>query len=103
MYFRNYLPLEKDGSLHLNPLHPRMLCAMFGWSNGSGEEDVESLRQIRRRQRTTDKLQTPTMDNGQIAIRKAHLSFVCFLFLGVGVLIVPLENYSHIWRRHHFR
>ena len=46
----------------LNPLHPRMLCAKFGWNwlSGSGEEDenVKSLwqRQRRRqRRRTTDK------------------------------------------------
>ena len=43
--FRNYLPLEKGRALHLkknlNPLHPRMLCAKFGWNwlSGSGEED----------------------------------------------------------------
>ena len=44
---------------NLNPLHPRMLCAKFGWNwpSGSGEEDenVKSLRQRRRRRRTTDK------------------------------------------------
>ena len=54
---------------NLNPLHPRMLCAKFGWNwpSGSGEEDenVKSLRQQwqqqqRQRQqwrqrRTTDK------------------------------------------------
>ena len=49
---------------NLNPLHPSMLCAKFGWNwpCGSGEEDenVKSLRrqrrQRRRRQRrTTDK------------------------------------------------
>ena len=43
-YFGNYLPLEKDGSLHLNKLespYPRMLCAKFGWfwPSGSGVED----------------------------------------------------------------
>ena len=52
---------------NLNPLHPRMLCAKFGWNwpSGSGEEDenVKSLWQClqqRQRQhqgqpRTTDK------------------------------------------------
>ena len=32
--FRNYVPLEKGGALNLNnlnPLHPGMLCAKFGW------------------------------------------------------------------------
>ena len=31
--FRNYLPLEKEGVLHLkdlNSLHSRMICAKFG-------------------------------------------------------------------------
>ena len=42
--FRIYLPLEKGGALlwtNLNPLHPRMLCARFGWNwlIGFGEED----------------------------------------------------------------
>ena len=42
--FRNYLPLEKAGPfiwINLNSLHPRMLCAKFGWNwlSGSGEED----------------------------------------------------------------
>ena len=61
--FRNYLPLEKAGPFiwkNLNPLHPRMLCAQFGWNwpSGSREEDenVNSLRRRQRRQRrTTDK------------------------------------------------
>ena len=43
----------------LNPHHPRMLCAKFGWNwlSGSREEDenVKSLRQLQRR-RTTYKL-----------------------------------------------
>ena len=33
--FRNYLPLEKDRTFHLNKLeslYPRMLCAKFGWN-----------------------------------------------------------------------
>ena len=60
--FRDYLPLEKGGTLiwtYLNTLYPRMLCAKFGWNwpSGSGEEDenVKSLRQQQRRRRTTDK------------------------------------------------
>ena len=41
--FRNYLPLEKGGALHLNKfesLHPRILCAKFRWNwlSGSGED-----------------------------------------------------------------
>ena len=42
--FHNYLPLEKGGSFiwtNLNPLHPKMLYAKFGWNwpSGSIEED----------------------------------------------------------------
>ena len=42
--FPNYPPLEKGSTLEsppLNPLHPSMLCAKFGWNwpSGSGEED----------------------------------------------------------------
>ena len=42
-FFRNYLRLEKTGPFiwtKSNPLHPKMLCAKFGWYwlSGSGEE-----------------------------------------------------------------
>ena len=42
--FHNNLPLEKGRPFiltNLNPLHPRMLCAKFGWNwpSGSGEDD----------------------------------------------------------------
>ena len=47
MYFRYFViisPWKRAGSFiwtNLNPLHPRMLCAKFGWKwlSGSGEED----------------------------------------------------------------
>ena len=47
MYFHYFLiisPWKKAGPFiwtNLNPLHPRMLCAKFGWNwpSGSGEED----------------------------------------------------------------
>ena len=67
MYFRYFViisPWKRAGpciGTNLNPLHPRMLCAKFGWNwpSGSGEEDenVKSLRQRQRQQRrrTTDK------------------------------------------------
>ena len=61
--FRYYLPLVNGGPFiwtNLNPHHPRMLCAKFGWNwpSGSGEEDenVKSLRQRRQRQRRTTDL-----------------------------------------------
>jgi hypothetical protein len=48
---------------NLNPLHPRMICAKFGynWSSGSGEE-VENVKVYRRTDRQTDR-RTP--DNGR--------------------------------------
>ena len=69
LLFQNYLPLEKDGALNLknlNPLHPRMLCAKTQW--------------FWRRRWNCEKFATmptttmTTKDNGQILIRKAHLS-----------------------------
>ena len=47
-YFRYFViisPWKRAGSFiwtNLNPLHPRMLCAKFGWNwpSGSGEEDI---------------------------------------------------------------
>ena len=62
LLFRNDIPLEKSGDLHLveissmlshlekgedlhlnklNPLHPRMVCSEFGrnWPSGSWEDD----------------------------------------------------------------
>ena len=43
-HFRNYLPLEKGGAIiwrNLNPLHPKMHCAKFGWNWPSGSEEEE--------------------------------------------------------------
>ena len=62
------LPLGKEHLNNLNPFHPWILCAKFGWNwpSGSGEEDenVKSLQTDRR----TDRRRTQV-------IRKAHLSF----------------------------
>ena len=65
MYFRYFVifsPWKRAGFfiwINFNPLHPRMLCAKFGWNwpSGSGEEDdnVKSLRQRQQRRQTTDK------------------------------------------------
>ena len=50
---------------NLNPLHPRMLCTMFGWNWLSGsDEEVKSLKS----------LQTNWQIDRQQVIRKAHLS-----------------------------
>ena len=60
-YFVIISPRKKVGPfiwINLNPLHPRMFCANFGWNRpiGYGEENenVKSLRQ-RRQQWTQDK------------------------------------------------
>ena len=47
----NYLPLERGVTNHLyklNPLHPRMLCAIFGWNwpHGLGEEKFKCRQWI---------------------------------------------------------
>ena len=51
LLFQYYLPFKESKALHLNilnPLHPMMLCARFGWNwpSGSGEEveNVDSLK-----------------------------------------------------------
>ena len=56
---------------NLNPLHPRMLCAKFGWNwpRGSGEED-ENAKNLQ-----TDGRTDRQTDDGQQVIRTAHLSF----------------------------
>ena len=70
MDFRYFLPLEKGVVLYLknmNPLYPRMICAKFDWNwpSGSGSKC----------EKFTTKTSTTTMtDNGQISIRKAHVS-----------------------------
>ena len=52
---------------YLNPLHPRMLCAKFGWNwlSSSGEED-ENVKSLQTDGQT---------DDVQQVIRKVHLSF----------------------------
>ena len=81
MYFHHFViiyPWKRAGSFiwtNLNPLHPRMLCAKFGWNwpSGSGEEDehVKSLQTDRQTDGQTD----GQTDAGRQVIRKAHLSF----------------------------
>ena len=43
-HFVIFFPWKMRG-LHLNSLHPKMLCAKFGWNwpSGSGEEDFQIL------------------------------------------------------------
>ena len=58
--FRNYFPLKRAWPFiwkKFNLLHPRMLCANFGWNlpSGSGEED-KNVKSLQRRQRTMNKL-----------------------------------------------
>ena len=56
---------------NLNPIHPRILCAKFGWNwpCGSGEED-ENVKSLQ-----TDRQMDGQTDDGRQVIRKAHLSF----------------------------
>ena len=56
---------------NLNPLHPGILCAKFGWnwSSGSGEED-ENVKSLQTYGQTNGQT-----DDGWQVIRKAHLSF----------------------------
>ena len=56
----NNLPFEKGVALYfkkLNPLHPRMLCAKFGWNwhSGSWEED-ENVKSLETDYRRSEKL-----------------------------------------------
>ena len=68
--FRNYLPLEKGGALHLNklesPLPKDALCQVW----------LKLAQRFWRRRWKCEKFTTTTTttDNGQILIRKAHLS-----------------------------
>ena len=108
LLFRNYLPLEKGGALHLkknlNPLHPGILCAKFGWNwpSGSGDEDenVKSLQTDGR----TDVLTDGGTDDGQQVIRKAHLSFqqnylsVCG-FSQILSWSIPTDRHAKYYRR----
>ena len=67
MYFHYFVitsPWKRAGPFiwtNLNPLHPRMLCAKFGWNwlSGSGEEDenVRSLRRQRQQRQQQQRLQ----------------------------------------------
>ena len=48
LYFVIISPWKRTGpfvSTNLNPLHPRLLCAKFGWNwlSGSGEEDFFNI------------------------------------------------------------
>ena len=66
--FRNYLPSEKGGNLHLkkklNPFYPRMRCAKVGWNCPSGfEEENENVKSLQQRQRLRQQqLRRLTMD-----------------------------------------
>ena len=90
MYFPYFIlsPLEKGGPFictSLNPLHPRMLCAKFGWNwpRGSGEEveNVKSLRQQQRRQRrrTRDKYWSEKLTSTQVSWKHVHVNVFLFL------------------------
>ena len=74
LLFHFYLPLEKIEPLHLNKLEsqsPKDALCKFGWNwpSGSWEED-ENEKSLQ-----TDGQTDRRTDDGQQAIRKAHLSF----------------------------
>ena len=85
MYFRYFITISPWRRVwpfiwtNMNPLHPGILCAMFGWNwpSGSGEEDenVKSLQTERQTDGQTDGQMDGRTDDGQQVIRKAHLSF----------------------------
>ena len=89
MYFHHFViisPWKRAGSFiwtNLNPHHPRMPRAKFGWNwpSGSGEEDenVKSLQTDRQTDRRTERRKDGRTDgqtdDGRQVIRKAHLSF----------------------------
>ena len=58
---------------NLNPHHPKMLCAKFGWNWPSGSGDGRRWKCEKYTTTTTTTTMTTT-DNRQIVIRKAHLS-----------------------------
>ena len=61
MYFLYFVIVSPWGKTwpfiwsNLNPLHPRILCAKFGWNWPSGSEEEENVKSLQWR-RTTDKL-----------------------------------------------
>ena len=81
IYFRFFLiisPWKREGPFiwtNLNPLHPRMLCAKFGWNWPSGSwEEVKNRKSLQTDGQTDGQTDRQT-DDGRKAIRKAHLSF----------------------------
>ena len=77
-YFPIICPLGRAWSFiltNLNPLHPVILCAKFGWNwpCGSGEED-ENVKSLQTNRQTEERMDGQTEDGRQV-IRKAHLSF----------------------------
>ena len=81
MYFRYFLIISPWKGVwpfiwtNLNPHHPRMLCAKFGWNwpccSWEEDENVKSLQTDGQTDRQTDR----RTDDGQQAIRKSQLSF----------------------------
>ena len=76
MHFRYFIiisPWKRAGPFiftNLNILHPRMLCAKFGWNWPSGsEEEYENVKSLQ-----TDRWKDKQTDDGRQVIRNAHLS-----------------------------
>ena len=79
MYFHYFIiisPWKRAGPINrtnLNSLHPRMLCAMFGW-NWFNHQFWRRRWKCEKFTTTTMGTTTTTTDNRQILIRKAYLS-----------------------------
>ena len=117
MYFRYlviFSPWKRVGPFiwtNLNPLHPRMLCAKFGWNwpSGSGEEDenVKSFRQCKQRRcrqqrRTTEKFWSEklTWAFGSGELKRTSQKDVLWPSLSM-LFKLNLKQFSTHWN-HHF-
>ena len=80
LLFCNYLPLEKGRPFNwtnLNPLHPKILYAMFGWywPVSSGEKD-ENAKSLPTAGWTTDNRRSEKLTSFQHRWAKIHMSSI---------------------------
>ena len=94
-HFRNYLPLEKGGAFiwtNLTPLHPKMICAKFGWNwpGGSGEDDFSNLFRYFRN--------FVTISPCPVVLEKNYFKFILTMFFTRNyVIISSLSVYFFKW------